>query len=122
MAEAQASAVFLLSGDLQFFPEHLQKSQHPRREPLILVPHNVRGDIKIRASAQGLFMLMTNGIGAYVGTYISGRVVDHFTVDKVKDWHSIWFSFAAYALVLGITFPLVFRYRHTEMDVAQPAH
>lgn len=69
-------------------------------------------DIKIRASAQGLFMMMTNGIGAFLGTYISGQVVDYFTHDGVKDWHSIWFSFAGYALVLGIAFPLVFRYKH----------
>jgi NHS family xanthosine MFS transporter len=78
-------------------------------------------DINIRASAQGLFMLMTNGIGAYVGTFISGRVVDYFTANGVKDWHSIWLTFAAYALVLGITFPLVFRYRHNETDVPAPA-
>ena len=86
-------------------------------------------EMKIRASAQGLFMLMTNGIGAFLGTYISGRVVDYFTtagpvikgqVQYVKDWHSIWFSFAAYALVLGIVFPLVFRYRHTTYG-AEPA-
>lgn len=77
-------------------------------------------EIKIRASAQGLFMLMTNGIGAYLGTYISGRVVDYFTVDGVKDWHSIWLSFAGYALVLGFVFPLVFRYRH-DPSIVTPA-
>jgi NHS family xanthosine MFS transporter len=44
--------------------------------------------------------------------------VDHFTVNGVKDWHSIWFCFAGYALVLGIVFPLVFRYKHTTMDTA----
>jgi NHS family xanthosine MFS transporter len=77
-------------------------------------------DVKIRASAQGLFMLMTNGIGAFLGTYISGRVVDYFTVDNVKDWHSIWLTFAGYALVLGLTFPFVFRYKHTRTDGAQP--
>lgn len=69
-------------------------------------------DIKIRASAQGLFMLMTNGIGAYLGGTISGWVVDYFTVDGVKDWQNIWFSFAGYALILGIVFPIVFRYKH----------
>lgn len=69
-------------------------------------------DIKIRASAQGLFMLMTNGIGAFLGNYISGRVVDHFTVNDVKNWSSIWFSFAGYALLIGIIFPLVFKYKH----------
>jgi NHS family xanthosine MFS transporter len=75
-------------------------------------------DIKIRASAQGLFMLMTNGIGAYIGGEISGWVVDYFTVGEVKDWQSIWFTFAGYALVLGIIFPLVFRYKH-EREVVQ---
>ena len=69
-------------------------------------------DIRMRASAQGLFMLMTNGIGAFLGTWISGMVVDYFTHDGIKDWRSIWFSFAGYALVIGIIFPLVFRYKH----------
>ncbi len=78
-------------------------------------------DIKIRASAQGLFMLMTNGIGAYVGTFVSGRVVDYFTTDGTKDWRSIWFCFAGYALLLGIVFPLVFRYKHNQMDAPAPA-
>lgn len=78
-------------------------------------------DMKIRASAQGLFMLMTNGIGAFLGTYISGRVVDYFTVNKVRDWHSIWFSFAGYALLLGIIFPFVFKYRHERGEALQPS-
>lgn len=69
-------------------------------------------DIKIRASAQGLFMLMTNGIGAFLGNYISGRVIDYYTVDGIKNWQHIWFAFAGYALVLGLVFPLVFRYKH----------
>ena len=78
-------------------------------------------DIKIRASAQGLFMLMTNGIGAFLGNYISGRVVDHFTVNEVKDWQSIWFSFAGYALILGIIFPLVFKYKHEPQQMGSVA-
>ena len=79
-------------------------------------------DIKIRASAQGLFMLMTNGIGAFLGNYISGLVVDHFTVNGVKDWTSIWFSFAGYALLLGIIFPLVFKYKHKEVGEIAVGH
>lgn len=66
----------------------------------------------MRASAQGLFMFMTNGLGAMIGGYCSGLVVDYFTVGGISDWRSIWFSFAAYALVLGIAFPLVFKYKH----------
>lgn len=64
-------------------------------------------DIKIRASAQGLFMLMTNGLGAFFGGWLSGWVVDYFTIDGIKDWTNIWFTFAAYALVLGIVFQFV---------------
>ena len=73
-------------------------------------------DIKIRASAQGLFMLMTNGLGAFFGGWLSGWVVDLFTADGVKDWQSIWFTFAAYALVLGIVFQFVFKYKHEEVS------
>ena len=69
-------------------------------------------EANIRASAQGLFMVMTNGIGAFFGGMISGWVVDYFTSNGVKDWKSIWFSFAGYALVIGIIFPFVFKYKH----------
>lgn len=69
-------------------------------------------DPSIMASAQGLFMLMTNGIGAFVGGMLSGFVVDFFTVDGVRNWQYIWFTFAAYGLFLGIIFPFVFKYKH----------
>ena len=70
----------------------------------------------IRASAQGLFMMVTNGVGAIIGGIGSGWVVDNFTLNGVKDWPSIWFTFAAYALVLVIFFPLMFKYRHFPED------
>jgi len=79
-------------------------------------------EINIRASAQGLFMLMTNGIGAYLGGFFSGSVVDYFTRNGVRDWQSIWFTFAAYALLLGIIFPLVFKYKHDPMKLGAVAH
>lgn len=66
----------------------------------------------IRASAQGLFMIMTNGFGAFLGGISSGYIVDLFTHDGTKEWPSIWFVFAAYALVLGLLFPMLFKYRH----------
>lgn len=66
-----------------------------------------------RASAQGIFMLVTNGIGATLGGYGSGLVVDLFTKDGVRDWPVIWICFAAYALILGLTFPFLFKYKHT---------
>ncbi|HEX7366646.1 MAG TPA: nucleoside permease [Pelobium sp.] len=77
---------------------------------------------KIRASAQGLFMVMTNGVGAYLGGWLSGLVVDYFTVGDVKDWQSIWISFAGYALVLAITFPVIFKYKHSKEEKIVVAH
>lgn len=73
----------------------------------------------IRASAQGLFMMVTNGFGAIIGGLGSGWLVDHFTENSVKDWSSIWFCLAGYSLLLVIFFPLMFKYRHyreEEMD------
>jgi NHS family xanthosine MFS transporter len=67
---------------------------------------------RIRASAQGLFMIMTNGLGALIGGLASGRVVDYFTVNGVKDWRSIWFVFSGYALLLAVIFPFAFKYDH----------
>lgn len=66
-------------------------------------------DSEIRSSAQGLFMLMTNGIGATIGTLGAQQVVNYYTVDGVTEWQSCWYIFAAYALVVGIAFALVFR-------------
>jgi NHS family xanthosine MFS transporter len=74
-------------------------------------------DPSIMASAQGLFMLMTNGIGAFLGGMLSGVVVDYFTVDGVRNWQYIWFTFAGYGLFLGIIFPFMFKYKH-EPNVA----
>jgi len=69
----------------------------------------------IRSSAQGLFMIMTNGFGAIIGSYGSGWVVDHFTDSGgVRDWPNIWFTFAGYALALAVLFLLVFRDRRIE--------
>ena len=68
----------------------------------------------IRASAQGLFMMMTNGVGAVLGSAISGWVIQEFFTDAngAKDWHSIWLSFATYALIVAILFFLLFKHRH----------
>lgn len=79
-------------------------------------------DRSIMASAQGLFMLMTNGIGAFLGGAFSGWVVDHFTINGVRDWQSIWFSFAGYALILGLVFPFVFTYKHNPNEELKPSH
>lgn len=72
----------------------------------------------IRASAQGLFFMMTNGLGAIIGGYASGAVVDAFSVYAdggglvSREWTPIWFLFAGYALVIGVLFGIAFRYKH----------
>jgi NHS family xanthosine MFS transporter len=76
----------------------------------------------MRASAQGLFMFMTNGVGAMCGGYGAGLVVDHFTVNGTRDWPAIWFAFAAYALLLGLIFPFVFKYKHDPNAVVEVKH
>jgi NHS family xanthosine MFS transporter len=71
-------------------------------------------DPKIRASAQGLFMLMTNGVGAVLGSSISGIIIDRFFThaDGSKDWHGIWTTFALYALATAILFVPLFKHKH----------
>ena len=73
-----------------------------------------QSDPSIRASAQGLFMMMTNGIGAVLGSSVSGIVIDQFFTyaDNSKDWHGIWISFALYALVVAILFMILFKHKH----------
>lgn len=122
-------------------------------------------DKKIRSSAQGLFMMMTNGFGAVFGSYIAGWAIDKFfthrfttaaelstylettpdnqsfldilknsfnaavnadgtlsTVVMMKDWHHIWLSFAAYALVLSILFWVLFKHKHNPKAVENISH
>ncbi|TBR13424.1 MAG: MFS transporter [Lysobacter sp.] len=73
-----------------------------------------QSDPRIRASAQGLFMVMTNGVGAVLGSLVSGYLIDAFftNADGSKDWHGIWSSFALYALAMAILFVPLFRHRH----------
>ncbi|MCX8701264.1 nucleoside permease [Gilliamella sp. B2840] len=63
----------------------------------------------IRNSAQGLFMIMTNGFGAYLGSTISGIVVDHYTINGLIDWRTIWLIFAGYSLLLAVVFMIIFK-------------
>lgn len=70
----------------------------------------------IKASAQGLFMLMTNGLGATIGTLLAGEVVNHYCswTEKgflVGDWQTCWFIFAGFALVVGISFAMMFKHK-----------
>ncbi len=79
-------------------------------------------DAKIRSSAQGLFIIMTNGIGAILGAYGSGYIIDMFTKDGVKDWQIIWFIFAAYALVIAVLFAILFKYKHNPEKLGEIKH
>jgi NHS family xanthosine MFS transporter len=80
-------------------------------------------DSKIRSSAQGLFMMMSNGFGAFFGGLLSGIVIDKFfTHDGVRDWHNIWLSFAGYALVIAILFAIFFKHKHNPNEVANVTH
>lgn len=73
----------------------------------------------IRSSAQGLFMMMTNGVGAWIGSTVSGILIDkYFTLsDGVKDWHNIWLTFAIYALVVAVLFSILFRHKHDPSQI-----
>jgi MFS transporter, NHS family, xanthosine permease len=122
-------------------------------------------DRKIRSSAQGLFMMMTNGFGAVFGSYAAGWAIDKFfthqfttasslstylettpdnptfleilkksfnavvnpdgslsSVVMVKDWHNIWLSFAAYALILAVLFAVLFRHKHNPAEISEVKH
>lgn len=81
-------------------------------------------DASIRSSAQGLFMMMTNGVGAFLGSKVSGYVIDkYFTVNGGdKDWHNIWLAFAAYAAVIAVLFLVLFRHKHNPNELETVHH
>ena len=80
-------------------------------------------DASIRSSAQGLFMMMTNGFGAIFGSLASGYIISkYFTTNGAKDWQSIWLCFAIYALVITIAFAIVFKHKHDEQEIANLNH
>ncbi len=82
---------------------------------------NQNTDTSMRSSAQGLFMLMTNGIGAAVGTLAAQAVVNAFVnvhpieteaVARMAGWQASWYVFAAYSLVVAVLFAIIFKYKH----------
>jgi len=79
-------------------------------------------DTSIRSSAQGLFMMMTNGFGAIIGSLGSGVLIAGlFTnADGTKDWQGIWFTFAAYAAVVMVLFAVLFKHKHVKEEVSGP--
>lgn len=82
---------------------------------------NKETDISIRSSAQGLFMMMTNGFGATVGMLLAQQVINRFVYslpdtatgrELIEGWYTCWYIFAGYALFVAIAFALLFRYKH----------
>ena len=73
-------------------------------------------DPNIKASAQGLFMLMTNGLGATIGTLAAGKIINSLCHKQgdflVGDWSTAWFIFAGFALVVAVSFWVLFKYKH----------
>lgn len=84
-------------------------------------------DLSMRSSAQGLFMLMTNGIGATIGTLAAGQVVNKFVYSQpenlqIEGWHTSWYIFAAYALIVTVLFILIFKDTDREKSSAISMH
>ena len=86
---------------------------------------NQTTDTKIRSSAQGLFMMMTNGIGATVGTLSAQAIINaNHCMDAATEpmarwagWTQSWYIFAAYALVIAILFMLIFKHKHNPEQI-----
>ena len=84
--------------------------------------------LDIRNSAQGLFMMMTNGLGASIGTLSAQMVIDRYVnslganADPMavwQGWNTCWYIFAGYALVVAVAFAIMFRYKH-EPEAVKP--
>ncbi|MDO4497775.1 MAG: nucleoside permease [Bacteroidales bacterium] len=80
-------------------------------------------DSEIRSSAQGVFMMMTNGLGATVGSLCAQVVVDKFVncydatdVMRMQGWSTAWYMFAAFALIVAVLFAVLFKYKHTREE------
>jgi NHS family xanthosine MFS transporter len=73
-------------------------------------------DARIRSSAQGLFIMMTNGFGAFFGTVASSWMIDHYykLPDGTTDWTGTWIFFAGYSLVVALLFGLLFKQKKQE--------
>lgn len=72
--------------------------------------------VSIRSSAQGVFMIMTNGFGAFIGSYVAGAVVD------AAGWPDSWYIFAGYSLVVAVVFAFVFKYKHNPAEMVGVKH
>ena len=80
----------------------------------------------IRSSAQGLFIIMTNGFGATIGTLAAMYIVNHFVYTQtvaelqLEGWRTCWYIFSAYALIVGVLFFFVFKEKHHSNNEIEP--
>ena len=79
---------------------------------------NKEVNTNLRSSAQGLFMMMTNGFGSTIGVLLAQTIVNHYCHYNsmgylVGDWSSVWYIFAGFALVVAIAFTLIFKEKKT---------
>ena len=81
-------------------------------------------DSSIRSSAQGLFMMMTNGVGAWLGSIVSSWVIGKYFIlpNGNSDWNGIWLTFAAYSFVIAILFMLLFKHKHDPNKMGTVTH
>lgn len=81
-------------------------------------------DASIRSSAQGLFMMVTNGVGAVLGALVSGWLIQKYftSVDGNRDWHGIWLAFSGYVLVVAALFFVFFKHKHDPRAIANVQH
>ncbi len=81
-------------------------------------------DASIRSSAQGLFMMMTNGVGAYLGSKISGYVIGKYFLlpGGATNWHGTWLAFAGYSLVVAVLFFIFFKHKHDPKALTNVQH
>jgi NHS family xanthosine MFS transporter len=68
-------------------------------------------------------MMMTNGVGAFMGSTVSGYLIDKwYMIDGAKNWHGIWLAFAIYALIIAIAFAVLFKHKHEPEQVQDIRH
>lgn len=92
----------------------------------LFVDQETTGDIK--SSAQGVFMMMTNGFGATIGMLGAQEVVNHYVFSQtdlnaqLAGWQTSWYIFAGYSLVVAIVFAIIFKHKHNPKDIEEIKH
>ena len=81
-------------------------------------------DASIRSSAQGVFVMMTNGFGAFLGTIVSSWAINKFFIlsNGSTDWRGAWMAFAVYALIITLLFTLLFKHKHNPAEIKEVNH